>query len=180
MRHTLIPRLEKKALHREYHTRLYVVSLFALSAVALVAIVALFPVFMSISVEEVAALHSAQQISDQQKDSGVSTLKDELSTTKAIGLGLASSMKSASLSDAISTVVAVRGEALISSIVATRNADSAIILTVTGVSPTRKGLTTFEERLTSTISGATVDLPPEELVQAKNVTFSFKVTLHTP
>ena len=179
MRHTLIPRLEKKALHHEYHTRLCIVSMFALSAVVLVAIVALFPVFISISVEEVSALHSAQEIYGQQKDSKVSTFKDELIMSKTISSGLASNMKTTLLSDAISTVLAVRGEVRISSIVAIRNADSAIVLTLSGTAPTRNGLVAFENRLISTISGATVDSSPEDLVQAKNVAFSFKVTLHT-
>jgi len=180
MRHTLIPTTEKRELHREYHIRLLVVSLCALSVVSIIGIVALFPAFMEASVEEVSQIHAAGSLAEQQKNDETSQFKNELVTVKNIGLGLSSQIKTSLLSDAVIAVVAARGEATISSISAMRNASSTVIVSVQGSAATRKVLLAFEDKIKATISGVTVVVPPEELVQAKNVKFSFKVYFDTP
>ncbi len=180
MRHTLIPTEEKKALHREYHIRLFVVALFALSAVSIIGMVGLFPAFMEASVEEVSQIHVVGSLAEQQKNDQTSQFKDELIAAKNISLGLSSQIKTSLLSDAVIAVVAARGDAIISSISAMRNASSTVIVSVQGSASTRKVLLAFEDKIKSTISGVTVVVPPEELVQAKNVKFSFKVYFDTP
>ena len=179
MRHTLIPYAEKKALHREYYTRLCVVSLFALSIVALISSAALIPAFMKASTEEVLQLH-AIKIADQQKDDQTPLFKEELAAAKVLSLGLASGMKDSFLSDSIISVIAARGDSSIMGISALRVATSSIVVSVQGKAPTRNALISFKDKIQSTISAAKVDLPDEVLTQAKNVVFSFKVNIDMP
>ena len=180
MRHTLIPFIEKKALRREYYTRLCIVALFVLSIVAIIGAISLIPAFMEASVEEVSQLHSVRSLTEQQKEDQTIQLKDELTTAKITSAGLSSLITTTPLSDAIISIIATRGEAKISSIDTLRAASSSIVVTVQGTAPTRNALLAFKDKIQSTISSATVDLPDEDLTQSKNVSFSFKVTFNMP
>lgn len=172
MRHLLITSQERKKLHREYVVNLFIVILFTLSLAILTAAVALYPTRIKISSQY--SQKTTLNTSPKEKktiESIISELKTSNSDLKLF-FEFTNFFKQSAL---IEEVLAIRNNVKIFQISIVEIKESSITYIVQGVSPDRKSLISFKDRLMSLYKGGKADLPISSLTNSKDLKFAIKV-----
>lgn len=175
MRHTLIPESELNLLHREYRIRLAIVLLFVLSVVGLVGSFGLFPSFLHSGTEEISQLKNVAELSSGV-DTSIIQAEQELRLAQNWAHALQENIDLPRLSDLARLAVSLRGDCSLSGISVDRISTSTVLVSLSGIAPTRDSLLSFKGRLEKAVPNTKVDLPIDQLTQSKNIDFSIKVT----
>jgi hypothetical protein len=180
MQHTLLPTPERVALRREYHVRVWIIALFAVSVAGTIGVAALFPAYIRGSLEERLQLGAIAALEKDKSASGIGNVEQELAADKILLAALAESSDRELLSTEISNLLALRGTVKLSAISANRKEDESVELTLQGIAPTRESLLSFKARIENLTPGTSVTLPISQLAKSTNIQFSMLIVKPKP
>lgn len=175
MQHTLIPRIERAALRREYRTRVFIVFCFTLSVAGIIGSVALFPAFIRALQEEKSQLSVIAALQKDKNDSGITEIENDLSRYAEYLSALLPGLDTPKYSQIIEDVVRTRGSVKITSLALEEMSTSSMQIRIQGIAPTRESLVTFKSRLEGLAPGNSVDLPIGELAKSRDIMYSLRV-----
>lgn len=172
MRHLLITSKERKKLHREYIVNLFIVASFTLSLAILTAGIALYPT--RIKIRNQYSQNSILTTTDKEKKS-IESIVSELKIADKDLKFFSNFTKFFRQSSLVEEVISAKNNIKINSISIVGVHDSGVTYIVQGISPDRKSLILFKDRLMSLYKGGKADLPISSLTNSKDIRFAIKV-----
>ena len=154
--------------------RLVIVVMFLCASVGVISVIFLFPAFMYATVEEKSALADVATVKDMKPDPLLVTAKQELTAAKDMATALDGPLHTFRLSAAIQAILAIRKRITITSVSVVR-ATPNVTISIQGIAPTRDDLLAFQSDISLKIPGGSADIPPDLLLQNKDVHFSLKI-----
>lgn len=174
MRHTLLPLNDRKALRREYYVRALTVFFFVLSLAELVGVVALFPSFVRVVLEQRSAAKSAVGSKDPS-GSELKALQQNVVRSQALLDSLNKTANAPKISDLVGEVIALRKNIRLNSFSVNKTGTTTYTMTISGTAPARNDLTSFKSLLELARPDNKVDLPVSELAKSSNIKFSLQL-----
>ncbi len=176
MQHTLLPTPERIIIRHEYHVRVWILALFAISVAGTIGVAALFPSYLRGSLEERLQLEAIANLQKSKDASGIANIEQELVTDKLLLAALTEGTDKVLLSTEISDILDKRGIVKVTSISISHPDKGGTDVTLLGVAPTRESLTRFKDRLeTENPPGTEVNLPISQLAKSTNIQFSMQI-----
>lgn len=176
MQHTLIPYADRKRLHREYFTRVVIVSLFMLCVATVVGSGALFPAYLRAWLSNRAAESAISTGKNAKADTLLAEINKQLVDDEKLVEFATTKIGSVQFSDVIRGLISVRGRSSISAFSITRTDAKTFQIAIAGSSPNRDELIALKNRLEMLIPGNKIDLPIEQLAKNSNIPFSLQFT----
>lgn len=173
--YTFLPRTDKQKMRREYRIRALIVAIFFIAVSIVVGVTALFPAYVYSTLEEKLHLSQVATIQKSTDIASVNAIQKQLSISKNLVDTLNSTIQTNFFSNAIKSIVAIRGTIQINSFLVENSANS-LSVTISGIAPTRADLLAFKSRLQELSPLTPVNLPYSVLAMDKNVSFSIQVT----
>jgi hypothetical protein len=142
--------------------------------------VALFPAYIKAQ----SALNTVSSVvasmMKENTESGLAPAEKELSADKALLALLTAGTGAPRLSDVIQAVSSLRSDVVIDSIGLSRS-QAGIVVTLSGMAPTRDGLIMFKSRLEPLLAkGTTINEPISDELKINNVPFSLQFVESLP
>ncbi|OHA17216.1 MAG: hypothetical protein A3C79_02740 [Candidatus Taylorbacteria bacterium RIFCSPHIGHO2_02_FULL_45_28] len=175
MRHNFLPAKEQNAFKRVYHIHVAIVALFLASVVVLIGLGSLFPVFISVYIEERMQLDTIASLKESKDTNESTRIQKELQVDGARMMILSQITKTVRPSDIIARMIGVRGSVRISSIVLNDVSTSTATIVMQGVAPTREALVLFKTQLEALSPGNKVDLPISGFARSRDLPFAIKI-----
>ncbi len=163
-------------MHREYLSRVAVVSLCMLSAAVMLGVAALFPADTRARLADKAAVDSADRASRAAGSADLAAAETDLNASKSILAALSADADKPRLSDAVRAISVGHSPIMISSMSFARQGTSTLTISIDGIAPTRSDLLAWKGRLEALAPGATVELPIATLAKSTDVNFSIRLT----
>jgi hypothetical protein len=163
-------------MHREYLSRVAVVSLCMLSAAVMLGVAALFPAEIRARLADRASVEAADRASKAAESADLASAEADIGTSKDILIAFSTDDHNSKFSDAVIAISAGHSPISISSMVLNRQGTSTLAITIDGVAQTRSDLLAWKGRLEALAPGATVELPISTLAKSKDVNFSLRLT----
>ncbi|MES2216694.1 MAG: hypothetical protein V4481_05380 [Patescibacteria group bacterium] len=180
MQHTLVPIHERKLIRKEYHIRVWIVALFAVSVAGVIGVAALFPGFMKASLEERTQLDAIASLEKNKSANGITAIEQELATDKILLAALGEGTDRRLTSAEIEAVITVKGTVKLTGITVSRASDGVVSIVVQGTAPTRESLLSFKTRVEAQIPGTAATLPISQLAKSSNIQFSMQIVRPKP
>ncbi len=176
MQHTLLPIKERTNLRREYRTRVVIIFCFLLSLAGLIGAATLFPSFIFALNEEQSQIELLESLKKNKDESGVTTLELDFQRDNALINALSVTSKVPRSSVTIQSIVGVRKEVKLKSVVVDTPTEDSLSIVIQGVAPNRDTLLAFKIRLEELVPGGSVELPVSDLAKSKDLQFSMRIT----
>jgi diacylglycerol kinase family enzyme len=176
MNYTFLPQIERLKLKREYRTRALVVGLFILSTAMIIGTISLFPTYIDSKLQENSELAKIAEITKTNDANGLEEIKRELAFDNALLSFAEKTVSGNYYYEIISNIILAKGSIKIGSISVTDFSTTTISFTIQGNAPTREGLTSYKNRLESTMPGSMAEVPLSDLAKSKDIPFSIKFT----
>ncbi|MDD5152586.1 MAG: hypothetical protein PHS95_01110 [Candidatus Pacebacteria bacterium] len=179
----ILPTEEKKKVISEYHLRLGIVLVCAITALVIASLILLIPSYIlatskyHLVADNFAKLESMQNNIDEQK--GIDAKITEVNKKISMLLNT-DSYTSATVSSVILKIIAEKGSAVkIKSILYDKNSDRERYV-VSGTADTRDGMASFVESLKKDLFFTRVDIPIGSYVKSANIDFGVVLEHGTP
>ncbi len=176
MSYTFLPLPEQQGIKREYRLRVLIVFLFFLSIALIVGVGSLFPAYIYSVLAERLHLEQVAAFKKSVDAVSIATTQKQLGQSSALATSLAGYIQPSPFSQAIESIVGVKGAIMLHSLSFEYVAPSTMKVTLTGIAPTRADLLAFKSRLNGVAKKVTVDLPISALTRDANIDFSILVT----
>jgi len=175
MNYTFLPNSEKGSLVREYRVRALIVLIFFISVSLVVGIASLFPAYIYSSIEERIHLRQVADLQKTSDDATVTAIQKQLLASSALLNTVSSNINSNIYAKVVSSIVALRGNIVLTSFALEHPSANTVTAVVSGVAGTRDDLLAFKARLQSLPGKTSVDLPLSTLAQDSKISFSIQI-----
>ncbi len=179
--YTLLPEEEMKSLKREYHTRLFIFTLFFISLAIILGILSLIPAFVIAYTDEKSALNRIEEIRKNRDTKEIESIKKELQKTTEYIKKIDSAENNIKYSEIIPQIINDKNANIqitsLSFIRSDKNATSTNPLVLQGIAKSRDSLLKFKSELEKNSLISSVELPVSDLARSKDIDFSIKISL---
>jgi hypothetical protein len=176
MQHTLLPPHERTQLRREYRIRAVIIFCFLLSLAGLVGAATLFPSFIFALNEERSQIALLESLKKDKDENGVTALELDFQRDNSLIDALSVTQKVPRSSVTIQSIVGVRKEVKLTSLVVDTPTSDSLSIIIQGIAPNRDTLLAFKIRLEDLVPGGSVELPVADLAKSKDLQFSMRIT----
>ncbi len=165
-------------MHREYYSRVAVVSVCVLAVAVAVGAIALLPADIRARGADKIAVQAATAAKKNNDLSNLDRAEKDLGRGNDLLAALGAGTDEARFSGVVRSIVSIYSPILVSSFNISRDGSSTIDVVLQGIAPTRDDLLAFKSRLEALTPGASTELPIATLAKNVNVPFTIRLTEH--